>query len=72
MNRMKVVRAEKRVTQFELRNKTGINATKISFVENGLIEATQEEKTKLAGALGVTVDEVFPRAERLVAGGKKT
>lgn len=63
MNRLRVVRAEKRISQFRLRLETGINASKISFIENDLVEAEPAEKKKLAKALGVPVSEIFPEVE---------
>jgi len=60
MNRLRIVRAEKRISQFRLRLETGINSTKISFFENDLVEPTEDEKNKLAKALGVSVEEIFP------------
>lgn len=62
-NRLKVLRAERRVTQFDLRIKTGINATKISFIENGLIAPTNLEKQKLSRALSVRPEEIFPESK---------
>jgi transcriptional regulator with XRE-family HTH domain len=62
-NQLRVIRAQKRVTQFQLRLQTGLNATKISFIENGLIEAKPEEMKKLARALGVAPEEIFPGAK---------
>ena len=59
-NRLRVLRAERRVTQFEVHLQTGINATKISFIERGLIAPTNLEKQKLSKALGVRPEEVFP------------
>lgn len=59
-NRMRVARAEKRMTQFQLRLQTGINMTKISFIENGLIAPTNLEKQKLSRALGVGPEDLFP------------
>jgi transcriptional regulator with XRE-family HTH domain len=59
-NRLRDTRVLKRVTQFQLRLQTGINATKISFIENGLVEARDDEKRKLARALGANPEEVFP------------
>lgn len=60
INRLRVIRAERRVTQFRLRLETGINATKISFIENGLVAPTNLEKQKLSRALGVGPEEIFP------------
>lgn len=59
-NKMRVARAEQRVTQFKLRLETGINTSKISFIENGLIQPTELEKRKLALALGMLPEQLFP------------
>jgi len=58
-NRLRDVRVLKRVTQFQLRLQTGINATKISFIENGLVEPREDEVKKLSKALGVRPEEIF-------------
>jgi transcriptional regulator with XRE-family HTH domain len=63
MNRLRVVRAEKRISQFRLRLETGVNQTKISFIENDLVEATADEKKALAKALKVGVEEIFPEVQ---------
>jgi transcriptional regulator with XRE-family HTH domain len=62
-NRLRDVRVLKRITQFQLRLQTGINATKISFIENGLIEPREEEVKKFSKALGVRPEEIFPGAK---------
>ncbi len=62
-NRLRVIRAERRVTQFQLRLQTGINATKISFIENGFVQPREDEVKKLSKALGVSPEEIFPRSE---------
>jgi transcriptional regulator with XRE-family HTH domain len=59
-NRLRVVRAEKRVTQFILRLQTGINQSKISFIENGMVEPRSDEIKRLAKALNVSPEEIFP------------
>ena len=59
-NRLRDVRVLKRVTQFQLRLQTGINATKISFIENGMVEPRPDEIKKLARALNVSPGEIFP------------
>jgi len=51
-NRLKVVRAEKRITQFRLTLATGIIQSRLSQMENDLIKPTPEEKEKIAKALG--------------------
>ncbi len=59
MNRLREIRAVKRVTQFQLRIATGIHQSKISFIENGLIEPKEEEKKRLAKALGVRPQDIW-------------
>jgi transcriptional regulator with XRE-family HTH domain len=58
-NRLKEIRARNRVTQFELRLKTGIHQSKISMAENNYIELTEREKAKIARALGVSANEIW-------------
>lgn len=59
MNRLRESRVVKRITQFRLRLETGVHPSKISLIENNLVEATEDEKQKLAKALGVSVAEIF-------------
>jgi len=63
MNRLKVIRAERNISQFSLRLATGIHQSKISLIENDLIEATEDEKEKLAAAIGGTIDQIFPKED---------
>lgn len=64
-NRLRVVRAEKRVTQesLEAKCKNKISQTRISLIENEKAEATAAERRMIARALGSSVREVFPPAE---------
>jgi len=59
MNKLRETRVVKRVTQFQLRIATGIHQSKISMIENGLIEPREDEKKRLAKALGVRVEEIW-------------
>lgn len=59
MNRLRENRVVKRITQFQLRISTGIHQSKISMIENGLIESREDEKKRLAKALGVKTEEIF-------------
>ena len=52
MNNIKNMRFEKNITQIELYKRTGIWPSRLSLIENGHIEASDEEKEKLAKALG--------------------
>ena len=64
MNRLREIRAVKRVTQFQLRISTGIHQSKISLIENGLIQPEESEKRKLARGLCAKVEELFPGENR--------
>jgi predicted transcriptional regulator len=57
MNRLREMRVVKRITQFQLRLATGIHQSKISLIENGLIEPRKDEKQKLGKALHVKSEE---------------
>lgn len=58
--RIKEVREEKRMTQEELANKSGVSRATISALENGTARATSTKTLlKLAEALGTTVDSIF-------------
>ncbi len=59
MNQLKVVRASHRMTQFRLGLKAGILQSRLSLIENDLIDPREDEKEKLAKALGVAVEEIF-------------
>lgn len=60
MNKLRDVRVLKRISQMQLRLLSGVNQTKISWIENGFIKPKPEEKIKLARALGVNPEELFP------------
>jgi len=59
-NRLRVWRAEKRKTQFELARRTGINQTRISLIENSYVEPSPDDRSALARALKVSEAELFP------------
>lgn len=61
MNRLRETRVINRITQFQLRLSTGIHQSKISMIENGLIEPCEEDKVKIAKALGKNAEEIWPR-----------
>jgi transcriptional regulator with XRE-family HTH domain len=53
-----VIRATKRLTQLYISNITAIRPTRISLIERGYIEPTSAEKSAIATALGVDVDNI--------------
>ena len=60
MNKLREVRVLRRISQFQLRIYTGIHQSKISLIENGLIEPKPDERKRLSRALGVKPEEIFP------------
>lgn len=58
-------RIKRRFTQWDLRLKTGIHQSKISLIENSYIAPTDDEKRKIAKALGYKMAEVFPESEKV-------
>jgi transcriptional regulator with XRE-family HTH domain len=62
-NRLRMLRAERRLTQMLLSRKSGIHASRISLIENGLAEPKPKERDRLARALKVAVAEAFPESE---------
>jgi DNA-binding XRE family transcriptional regulator len=58
-DRLRVIRAERGTTQWQLKLMTGINQTYLSMAENDQIVLTPEQKKKVARALGVSVQEIW-------------
>jgi hypothetical protein len=46
---------------YDVRGKTGICVSKLSLVERGIEQPNEEEKKRLARALNVQVDDLFPK-----------
>ncbi len=59
-NRLRVRRAELDVTQFEIARKVGFDTSKLSRIENGILDPTPDDVAKLAKALKATPAELFP------------
>ena len=59
-NNLKDYRSLTKKTQMDLYLETEISHTKISWIERGYVMATPSEKEKIANALGVPVERVFP------------
>jgi transcriptional regulator with XRE-family HTH domain len=59
MNNLRNIRVVKRVTQFQLRLLSGIHQSRISLIENGLIEPRQDEKQRLSKALQVEPEKIW-------------
>lgn len=59
-NRLRVRRAELDVTQFEIARKVGFDTSKLSRIENGILDPTPDDVAKLAKALNAKPAELFP------------
>lgn len=59
MNKLREIRVIKRITQFQLRLSTGIHQSKISMIENELVDPREDEKKRLSKALGVRPEEIW-------------
>lgn|GEM_PF-1735749 len=64
INRLKEARFFARKTQPKLWLETGIHFSTLSRIECGYIEPTNEQKKKLAKALKVRADWLFPPAPK--------
>jgi transcriptional regulator with XRE-family HTH domain len=61
-NRLRLARAEKRITQLDTAAAVGMNQSRYWMIENGYRDATPDERAALARVLGSTVDALFPDA----------
>jgi DNA-binding XRE family transcriptional regulator len=65
--RLDVARKIRRKTQLTLGVEAGIHASKISLIENGYINPSEEEKLLIAEALGLKVADISWEPEALSA-----
>lgn len=59
-NRLRVQRADRRITQLDTALKAGISANRYWRIENGYDEPTEAERKKLARILKSDVETLFP------------
>ena len=64
MNNLRAYRVKKLMTQKDLAKASGVSQVTISFIENGLSEAADLIAEKLAKALKVDREKLFPRGGR--------
>ena len=58
-NRLKVLRAEKNITQDELANLCGISRTTVNSIETGKVIPYADTMLKLSKALGEPIEKIF-------------
>ncbi|MGA2938699.1 MAG: helix-turn-helix transcriptional regulator [Syntrophobacteraceae bacterium] len=51
-------RFQRRLTQLDLRLKTGIHQSRISMIENGYVAPRDDERHRLAKALGLRPEQI--------------
>jgi len=61
VNNLRAYRVKKLMTQRDLAKASGVSQMVISFIENGLSEAMDLTQEKLARALKVEREKLFPR-----------
>lgn len=61
-NRLRVLRAEKRLTQLDAARRAGMGITRFWKIENGYIVPSTEERAAIARALRALESEAFPQA----------
>lgn len=59
-NRLRVLRAEKRITQMKLATRARIDVTRYWKIENGYVEPTDTERERISRLLGVQPSDAFP------------
>lgn len=64
MNRLRLTRRAKDMTQEQLMKRTGIDFAVISRIEREWVQPTEAQKAKLSDALGVARDWLFPQRKR--------
>ena len=60
MKNLKIQRAVKGYTQFDVFLKTGIAQSRLSLIENSYVIPKEDEKLKLAKVLKCQVADIFP------------
>ena len=55
---LREARFKRRLTQLDIRLRTGIHQSKISHFERGFMKPRQDEKARLAKALSLKPDEI--------------
>jgi transcriptional regulator with XRE-family HTH domain len=57
---LKIARTRQRVCQYELSHRTGISQGLISLIERGYRHPTKVQAGKIAEALRINIEEIFP------------
>lgn len=66
-NTIRVLRAEKRMSQAELAERVGVSRNSINSVENGKFDPSLPLAFRIAHVFGRSVEEVFDQSETIEA-----
>lgn len=58
-NRIRVIRAEKKITQGDLARQSGLSRSTLNMIENGKVVPDGKTIVKLVRALGVPANQIF-------------
>lgn len=61
LNRLKVLRAEHGLVQYDMAEKLGININRYWQIENDRTDPTPDELKKLTKIFGCTATDIFPK-----------
>jgi transcriptional regulator with XRE-family HTH domain len=60
LNRLRVLRAERRMSQMDAADRARLSLNRYWRIENSYVEPTPEERIALASVFGVAPRDVFP------------
>jgi transcriptional regulator with XRE-family HTH domain len=59
-NRLRVIRAEHRVSQLRVALRAQVHPTRFWRIENDIVEPTDEERARIAEALSESIPRIWP------------
>lgn len=60
MNRLRKLRKQKFLSQYDIQKRTKIPQSQVSLIENDYLQPSREIKRKIARVLGCRINDVFP------------
>ena len=64
--KLRLIRLQQRISQWELAKETGVGQSRISLYENDLMELNTREKEAIAKALECSLNEIFPNEDEQI------
>jgi transcriptional regulator with XRE-family HTH domain len=63
-NRLRILRAECNLAQYQLASLAGVEATRYWRIEHNLVKPNADERARIATALGVSQRRIWPTGSR--------